>query len=262
MKAELLAVVRSGHLLFAPEKLPDRLAIYFHELEGDQVDGFVELVRYFTARGYRCVDAETYAAPGDDRRLFLSFDDNFKSWHDNLDAITDCGATCTFYINSGVFREQAPDGLIRDYFDRIAHQGDRRTLTVSELRAIAACGHRIGCHTHTHPILSQTDKGLWEREIRHSKRVLEDMTGRAVTDFSFPYGMRRHFSETLRAYCQKAGFRTIATGLSGQLNAPHVDPFDLHRTGWKFDRTFSVNLDNLRLDSRIYARLSGRSAAG
>jgi peptidoglycan/xylan/chitin deacetylase (PgdA/CDA1 family) len=261
VKALTLDLIRETHLQFFSRELPERIAIYFHELERAHMSAFREAMEHFQALGYRTCNAYEFAAQGaGEKLLFISFDDNFRNWHTCLDAIAECGVTCTFYTNTGPFRDVACRTTIEDYFDRIGYAGDRQTLSRAELRAIAEAGHTIGCHTHNHPVLSSLPRSEWDSEILLSKRILEDVVGSAVVDFSYPFGMRRHFSEDLRAYCAEAGFATIATGLSGQHHAPTVDPLNIHRTGWKFELDLEQNVANLKIDARIYGGLFGRSA--
>ena len=263
MKARVLNIIRQSHLRFARRDLPSRLAIYFHELEKAQLPAFTDAVSYFKDLGYRCVDAQAYASSEAGMKvLFLSFDDNYKNWHESLDILEKAGATCTFYVNSGVFRDEADPEDISGYFDRMQYHGDRETLTRQEVRDIADCGHTIGCHTHSHPLLSKTPREHWHGEIALSKKILESVSGQTVHDFAVPYGMRRHFSDGLRSYCASIGFKTIATGIPGQLHAEKVDPLRIHRSGWKFELSMEDNVANLQIDGRLYARLCGRSVVG
>ena len=269
MKAQILDLIRHGHLRYAKRDLPSRLAIYFHELETSQWPAFTEALTYFQDQGYRFADPQSFVnGASGEKLLFVSFDDNFRNWHHGLEVMDKCGATCTFYVNSGYFRDIASQDAISNYFDRIDYSGDvdhpgkRQTLSTSELREIAERGHTIGCHTHSHPVLSQTPQASWFDEIVTSNKILEDLVGRKISDFSFPFGMRRHFSSALRFYCATNGFRTIATGISGQQHVTKIDPLQIHRTGWKFELSLEDNIANLQIDSRLYARLSGRSAIG
>ena len=263
MKQLALSIIRRSHALVASSVMPERLAVYFHELEEPDWPAFAEMMRHFTAEGFRTVRAETFADPdATGRQLFLSFDDNFNSWHRALPLLDDLGVTATFYVNSAPFRDVADLAQIDRYFDVIRHKGERLTLTRRELLDIAASGHTIGCHTHSHPVLSQLPRSRWYAEIDRNKAILEDCLGTPVTDFSFPFGMPRHFSQALSAYCQALGFRTIATGLSGMQHLADIDPFQIHRTGWKFGLSLEDNLVNLRIDGRLYARTTGRSVIG
>jgi peptidoglycan/xylan/chitin deacetylase (PgdA/CDA1 family) len=61
-------------------------------------------------------------------------------------------------------------------------------LNAAEIRSISDNGHEIGSHTHTHANLTYlAEKDLIE-ELRTSKKVLEDITGKEVKSISFPHG--------------------------------------------------------------------------
>ena len=72
--------------------------------------------------------------------------------------------------------------------------------------------------------------------------------------------MRRHFTPALRAACLEYGFKTIASGIPGHLHGPSAGL--LHRTLWDLERSLDHNLQNLRIDGRLFERLTGRSAVG
>ncbi|TKT77458.1 polysaccharide deacetylase family protein [Aquamicrobium sp. LC103] len=255
-------MIRKFHLEFFQKHLPDDLAIYFHELEDWNMPRFEEAIAHLVREGYRTASPRAFAAGGRGKRLFISFDDNYQSWHRALPVLERHGVTCTFYVNSGVFRDMASPSAIHDYRDRIAYRGSDRTLSRAELREISAAGHTIGCHTHTHPMLSRLDRRHWDAEILHSKTYLEGLIGKQVRDFSFPYGMRRHFSPALRDYCEAVGFKTIASGISGLQHAPSRDPLSLHRTEWKLALPLEENLAHMRIHAPFYGNMMGRSVIG
>ena len=263
MKRALFSLVRSAHRRLCSRPLPDRLAIYFHELELHQWDSFRNGILHIIEQGYCSVPVSGFVEQNsNDRRLFISFDDNFRSWNTSLKLLDELGLKATFYVNTLPFRDICDQNTISEYFDRIAHSGERITLTRSELLEIAAAGHEIGCHTHSHPNLSKLPRARWDKEIRDSKHVLEDILQREVADFSYPYGMRRYFSDALRRYCVDIGFRTIASAIPGLQHLPKIDFLNIHRSGWRLDETLSANLADLRVDGRWFESVSGRSPVG
>jgi peptidoglycan/xylan/chitin deacetylase (PgdA/CDA1 family) len=67
-----------------------------------------------------------------------------------------------------------------------------RHLSRQQVRQLSDTGHEIGSHTLTHanlPFLNDIDL---VSELRDSKNVLEDITGRQVTSLSFPHGGWNH----------------------------------------------------------------------
>ncbi len=62
-------------------------------------------------------------------------------------------------------------------------------MTPDELHSIAAGGLiEIGAHTVTHPALTNLTAVEQEREIRGSRRRCEELCGRAVSGFAYPFG--------------------------------------------------------------------------
>ncbi|MGI9405206.1 MAG: polysaccharide deacetylase family protein [Hyphomicrobiaceae bacterium] len=263
MKKSVFKIVRSAHLRFRSKPLPDRLGIYFHELEAHQWDSFREGISHFLAQGYSSVPASEFATVNfQGRRLFVSFDDNYRSWHSSLKVLDELGIRATFYVHTQPFRDICDQHTISDFFRRVAHSGEKVTLTRAELLEISAAGHEIGCHTHTHPVLSKIPQSSWDAEIRDSKHILEDLLQCDITHFSYPFGMRRHFSDALRRYCLDVGFRTIAAAIPGMQYLPSPDPIILHRSGWRLDQPLEFNLTNLGVDGHWFERVTGRSAVG
>ena len=61
-------------------------------------------------------------------------------------------------------------------------------MTEEQVRQLHRCGIEIGAHTMSHPILARIDEDSARQEIRASKDVLEQITGRPVTSFAYPNG--------------------------------------------------------------------------
>ncbi len=243
--------------------LPASLALNFHEIEPSRWPAFRAAVQQLKELGYGPVGIAGHLAPNIDRRTFwVSFDDNYLSWHTSLPLLAELGIQATFYVNTLPFRDRCSDAEREAYFDRLAQRTHRIALTRAELREIAAAGHEIGCHSHSHFALSSLEPDQWDGEIRRSRDILEDTLGREVVHFSYPYGMRRFFSEELRCYCRHVGFRTIAAGIPGLLHRFPPDPFNIPRTRWHLELPVRRNISDLRIDGRMFESLTGRSAAG
>jgi peptidoglycan/xylan/chitin deacetylase (PgdA/CDA1 family) len=117
---------------------------------------------------------------------------------------------------------------------------DDRSLTLEEAARLA---HHplaaIGAHTLTHPTLPAHDVMSKRAEIAGSKRACEDIAGRAVRHFSYPYGDRD--TETV-ALVREAGFESALTTESRPVSRRH-QPQHLPRiqmqdwTGAEFERS-------------------------
>lgn len=263
LKALAQSAIATVHRAAARKALPSRLAIYFHELEAAQREAFRAAIGALRELGYATVGPDAYLAPDDGgKRLFVSFDDNYRSWHESRRLLDETGVRATFYVNTLPFRDRCRADEIAAYFDRIRFTGERVTLSVAELAALAADGHVIGCHAHAHHLLSALPRPAWQAEIEASKSLLEDMLGTEVAHFAWPYGMRRCFSPDLHAYCRSLGFRSVAAAIPAMQHRGIEGGDLIHRSGWRLGDPVSRNLADLAVDGRCFERLTGRSAIG
>ncbi|MEZ5844916.1 MAG: polysaccharide deacetylase family protein [Hyphomicrobiaceae bacterium] len=263
LKRSLFSVVRGTHRALARRALPDRLAIYFHDLPESTWSQFSEAVGYFKALGYRFVTIDEFvsARPGD-KIVWLSFDDNHAVWWRALPLFEELGVRASFFVNSGPLETVVCPKMLRAYYDRIDHHGERVPLSVSQTVDLVRAGHAIGCHSAWHYPLAELCPTRWRDEIAGSKARLEEVIGTTVKDLAFPYGMRRFFSTQLAGYCRSLGFERIAYGIPGFQHEPTVDPLRIHRTRWLFEHDLSRNVEDLCIDGRLFERLTGRSAIG
>jgi peptidoglycan/xylan/chitin deacetylase (PgdA/CDA1 family) len=196
---------------------------------------------------------------------FLSFDDNYRSWLQTLPILEKYQARATFYVNSWPFRDRVSKTEADHYIGsrRLSSLASRQetTLSTAELKEIAAAGHVIGAHTHTHPVLTAIPYEAACDEIRICKEELGALLPTSPAHFAYPYGMRRHFSRSLRRYCRSIGFKTIANAIPCMQYA-RSRPDNLYRSIWFLEQPFAFNLDNVCIDGRVFSSLTGRSAVG
>ena len=82
-----------------------------------------------------------------------------------------------------------------------------RAMKPEEIRRLAEGGLiEIGSHTETHPVLSALPIEEQRREIRESKRRLEEILGSPVTAFSYPYGGNAAIGQHAVGLVQEAGY--------------------------------------------------------
>jgi peptidoglycan/xylan/chitin deacetylase (PgdA/CDA1 family) len=250
---------RAVHRTFFRRPLPGKLSLYLHSTAGyeQQLD---ELLCLLGERGYSFTGpAEFLTAVGN--TCFLSFDDNYGSWLRMLPIFEKYHIHATFYVNSWPFRDRVTAPDIQSYLKRVKAEEEETTLSTAELRDIAAAGHIIGAHTHTHPVLTALPSERAREEIRICQEELGLILDRVPEHFAYPFGMRRHFNETLRAYCRSLGFATIANAIPAmQYARSRLD--SLHRSVWFLDQPLAFNLDNVCVDGRLFSFLTGRSAVG
>ena len=259
-KTILQQQIRGIHKRFFSGPLPRKLGIYFHELDVQHHDAIRELVSHFRSEGYRFTgNPSDLVLANDESVVFLSIDDNFQTTYDLLELADELAIRFAVYLNTMYFRDRDHDEARSSYLSNLCNDARYELLSQGEVREIASRGHTIGAHSHSHRQLSAMPQPEAELEIRRCKEELEQLVAQSVKHFSYPFGMRRHFTEPLREYCREIGFETVANAIPGLQHCEQTS-FNLQRTGWILDQSLTRNIANLRIDGRLYERLTGRRA--
>jgi peptidoglycan/xylan/chitin deacetylase (PgdA/CDA1 family) len=162
----------------------------------DQFARHVELIAEsgrtpVTVSTLRAGFAGTGALP--DRPVVITFDDGFA---DTVEVagrtLSQRGIVSTVYVTS-------------DFVASGRSPGNDRMMTWEQVRELAADGHEIGAHSHTHPQLDMLPAATSRDEIFRSKRLIEDALGREVRSFAYPHG---YHTPRVRAQVAAAGFTT------------------------------------------------------
>jgi len=104
-----------------------------------------------------------------------------------------------------------------------------RPLSPNETLALARSELvEVGAHTVTHPALSALTAASQRYEILKSKFQLQEITGRRVTSFAYPYGRQSDYTAETIDIIQKAGFACSCSNFSGVVKR-NTDPFQLPR---------------------------------
>ena len=131
-------------------------------------------------------------------------------------------------------------------------------LTRDQLRALAADPLvEIGSHSVTHRPLSQLSREEARHEIQESRRILEDLLGREVRHFCYPYGTPQMCGEREFELTRECGYTTGTINWGGNLLPAHRDrPYALPRLN-VMGRLQSLSVIALQL-SGIPSLLAGR----
>lgn len=156
----------------------------------------------------------------------VHFDDCYRDVYLNAMPIANaCGVPTTAFVSSGfvgtnrVFEHDLRKSPFR--FDN---------LQPEDLRNMLAGGMEIGAHTVNHADLGACSLTEAEREISGSVRDLEQMTGRPVALFSFPFGRRAHIRDELRQAVAAAGCACMFSAFGGMVDAT-TDVYAIPRFG-------------------------------
>lgn len=118
----------------------------------------------------------------------------------------------------------------------------RGFLSRAQAREISRLGFEIGCHSMTHPYLTDLDDAGLHREIAVAKDQLEQMLGKPVHHFSCPGG---RYDRRVARVARAAGYLTVATSRV-QRNLPSTDRMALGRVAVMRSTSLSAFSDLFR----------------
>ncbi|MFY9560996.1 MAG: polysaccharide deacetylase family protein [Terriglobales bacterium] len=153
------------------------------------LETFRSQMAWMKKSGYHGLNVSEAVRYPQDPSVCITFDDGCET--DLLVAapvLREFGFRATFYLTAG-------------------HIGTPGYLSADQVRELNALGFEIGCHSMTHPYLSDlSDPGL-KREVMEAKLQIEAIVGHPIEHFSCPGG--RYDQRTLDT-ARGAGFRTVA----------------------------------------------------
>lgn len=116
-------------------------------------------------------------------------------------------------------------------------------MDASQVREWLAAGHDIGSHSLTHPYLTRLGVEEARREITDSRKQLEDLFGRRIEHFCYPYG---DWNQVVHDLTREAGYQTACTTVPG-MNTPADSSFALKRFTARYpSRSFKAIWSRLR----------------
>jgi peptidoglycan/xylan/chitin deacetylase (PgdA/CDA1 family) len=168
----------------------------------------MEWVKQSGWQGVSVGEAIQYSGRHSDRpRVCITFDDGCET--DLIAAapvLREFGFNATFYLTAGFL-------------------GTPCYLKPEQVRELDAQGFEIGCHSMTHPYLSDIDEPALRREIMDAKTEIERIVGHPIQHFSCPGG--RYDERTLQM-AKQAGFATVANS-EFHANSARTSPYELGR---------------------------------
>jgi peptidoglycan/xylan/chitin deacetylase (PgdA/CDA1 family) len=154
----------------------------------------------------------------------ITFDDGYaENCHSAIPRLVRDHIPCTYFVTLQNVLNEEPfaHDLVRGR--RLAPN------TLEQLRAMAGAGVEIGCHGYTHADLGPiTDRRLLEHEIVASRDRLQDLLGRPIRYFAFPYGLHANLSAAAFDIAQAAGYAGVCSAYGG-FNFPGDEAFHLQR---------------------------------
>jgi peptidoglycan/xylan/chitin deacetylase (PgdA/CDA1 family) len=180
---------------------------------------------YLRDHGYRViglpelVEALASGRPPGPRAVVITSDDGVSCMYEHaLPILQEFGYPAACFVVSGGL------GGMKEW-DRHEGMPRRRMLTAAECRALADAGIVVGSHSVTHAKLGDAPPEIVRDEVGRSKAHLEDLLGRPVEHFAYPFGS---FNRATLDAVKAAGYRSACSTLPGT-NSARTDPYLLRR---------------------------------
>jgi peptidoglycan/xylan/chitin deacetylase (PgdA/CDA1 family)/GT2 family glycosyltransferase len=147
-------------------------------------------------------------SPGGNGRPLLTFDDGYDDLYTELfPAMMEFGLQPLIFLVSGQIGGT-------NVWDERRGLRTRRLLTADQIREMQAHGAHFGSHSVSHPWLPALSNAELRHEVTDSKHRLEDLLGREMAAFAYPYG---GVDQRVRAAVIEAGYKlafTVQPGLN------------------------------------------------
>ncbi len=202
-----------------PGRVKSHGALYCH------LPRFKAQMSMFKWLGYQVIRLDDAVAglagrmPLPEKPLVLTFDDAYVDFLENAAPVLRAhGYPATIYAVSSLVGQSSS-------WDAGIGPDPAPLMTASQLREVQDMGFAIGSHSSSHARLAQQTDDRIASELSDSKSALEDMLGRSVDHFCYPYGS--HDLRCVEAAAQ-AGYRSGTTCQRGAAT-PQDDPLSLPR---------------------------------
>jgi peptidoglycan/xylan/chitin deacetylase (PgdA/CDA1 family) len=171
------------------------------------IETFRRQMQWLKDAGFRGLSVSEAIRYPQEPSVCITFDDGCET--DVIAAVPilrELGFRATFYLTAGFL-------------------GTNGYLTADEVRQLDGTGFEVGCHSMTHPYLSDLSDAELGREIVDAKIQIEQILGHGIEHFSCPGG--RYDQRTLET-ARRAGFRTVANS-EFHANSTSTSPYELGR---------------------------------
>lgn len=186
---------------FFGKRTPSSLVVLmYHAVKADKLENFKKHMDCIKRIGMPAWADSAKLTPDIRPRIAVTFDDGFRSVVENaLPVMKERGIPATIFIPAGFIGKKP--GWVSDSHDL---DMEDEILNEDQLKVLADNFVKFGSHSATHQRLSKLDPQEANKELVESKKILENILGKSVDLFAFPYG---DYNEETIELCVKAGYR-------------------------------------------------------
>lgn len=171
------------------------------------------------------------------QKNLFTFDDGYV---DNLtygrDVFAKLGNRAVIFLVAGKV------GGVNDWDTEVEFLG-KQLLNWDEILELKSLGVKFGSHSLTHADLRKLSDKELEKEVKESRKILEENLGQAVEGFSYPFG---YFNERVITAVKNAGYKWAVT-TSDSIWEGIGNPYRMRR----------INISGLDPDWLLRAKVNG-----
>ncbi|WP_299824513.1 polysaccharide deacetylase family protein [uncultured Pontibacter sp.] len=163
------------------------------------VERFKEQMQMLADSGYHTIAPDqlmaylTTGAALPDKPIIITFDDtNLDQYTNALPELNKHGFKATFFIMT-------------------VSMNRPRYMTREQVKDLSDNGHTIGSHTWDHQNVKKYQDSDWLTQVKKPKHTLEEITGKPVTYFAYPFGLwNKEAIPALKSHGMTAAFQLAA----------------------------------------------------
>jgi len=168
---------------------------------------FKEQIHLLKSEGFSTISFNDLLkdAPLPEKPIIVSFDDGYECIHENaLEILLKYGFIAVVFVISDYI------GQLNGW-EAVSFQRKYRHLAKDHILELSRQGFEIGSHGKKHKYLpALNDKALID-EVEGSKRSLEELTGKAINSFCYPYG---RCTDRVANIVKEAGYQFATRSIS------------------------------------------------
>jgi peptidoglycan/xylan/chitin deacetylase (PgdA/CDA1 family) len=222
--ARLIAAGKAPVLVLFYHRIADNAAVPWSHTNAEFSRQIAWLKRHCEMISLEETQRRIRSGSNDRLAACITFDDGYAENCDRaIPLLIEEQIPCTYFVSTHYVLEQEP-------FPHDVKLGFRLSPnTIEQIRMISDAGIEIAGHTRTHPDMGTIrDPARINEEVIGGGRELEDMVGRRVRYFAFPFGMPRNMNPAVFRLAREHGYEAVCSAY-GDYNFPGDDAFHIRR---------------------------------
>jgi peptidoglycan/xylan/chitin deacetylase (PgdA/CDA1 family) len=200
-------------------------AAYFQSSYVVKASAFRRQMEYLVRHDWHAASLDDLLEPQDKARqtgkkVLITFDDGYlDTFTTAFPILKEFGMTALVLLVGDMSRRT-------NWWDLPLGVPEAKLLSPDQIREMADAGMQFGSHTLTHASLPDLSNSRLADELVGSKQAIENVTGRPVMAFSYPYS---HIDERSKRAVRDAGYSIAFSVESGPFRT-FTDPWEIRRT--------------------------------